>query len=83
MYIIAGLGNPGKQYESTRHNIGFISMDYLASYFRVKMNKLKFKAVFGEGTVAGEKVLFVKPQTFMNLSVESLRYIVRFYKILP
>lgn len=83
MYIIAGLGNPGKQYESTRHNIGFISMDYLASYFRVKMNKLKFKAVFGEGTVAGEKVLFVKPQTFMNLSGESLRDIVRFYKILP
>ncbi len=81
MYMIAGLGNPGKQYDSTRHNIGFISLDYLASYFSVKMNKLKFKAVFGEGTIAGEKVLFVKPQTFMNLSGESLREIVRFYKI--
>lgn len=81
MYIIAGLGNPGKQYESTRHNIGFISVDYLASYFKVTMNKLKFKAVLGEGTVEGEKVLFVKPQTFMNLSGESLREIVHFYKI--
>lgn len=81
MYIIAGLGNPGKQYENTRHNIGFISADYLAAYFNIKMNKLKFKAVYGEGNIAGEKVMLVKPQTFMNLSGESLREIVNFYKV--
>ncbi len=81
MYIIAGLGNPGKQYESTRHNIGFISVDYLSAYFKINMNKLKFKAVYGEGTIAGEKVILIKPQTFMNLSGESLREIMSFYKV--
>lgn len=83
MYVIAGLGNPGKQYESTRHNIGFISVDYLSAYFKIKLNKLKFKAVYGEGSICGEKVMLVKPQTFMNLSGESLREIVSFYKIAP
>ncbi len=81
MYIVAGLGNPGGKYEGTRHNIGFISLDYLAAYFKVKLNKLKFKAVYGEGSIAGEKVLFAKPQTFMNLSGESLREMIQFYKI--
>lgn len=81
MYVIAGLGNPGKQYEYTRHNIGFITVDYLAAYYRIKVNKIKHKAVLGEGTIAGEKVLVVKPQTFMNLSGESLREIVQYYKI--
>ena len=81
MYVIAGLGNPGKQYEYTRHNIGFITVDYLAAYYRIKVNRIKHKAVLGEGTIAGEKVLVVKPQTFMNLSGESLREIVQYYKI--
>ena len=81
MYLIAGLGNPGKQYESTRHNVGFISVDYLSDYFKVNLNKLKFKAVYGDGTIEGEKVMLVKPQTYMNLSGESLREIVSFYKI--
>lgn len=81
MYLIAGLGNPGKQYEMTRHNIGFHTIDYIADRLGVKVKKLKFKAIFGEGTIGGEKVLLVKPQTYMNLSGESLVEFVRFYKI--
>lgn len=83
MYIIAGLGNPGKQYEGTRHNAGFHAIDYLAAVHRVKVSRLKFKALYGEGHIGGEKVLLVKPQTFMNLSGESLRDFVNFYKISP
>ena len=83
MIVIVGLGNPGKQYESTRHNVGFISADYLAAKEGIELNKLKFKAVYGEGRIGGEKVMIVKPQTFMNLSGESLREIVNFYKIPP
>ena len=73
MYIIAGLGNPGKKYENTRHNIGFITLDYLAERHDIKINKIKHKALVGEGRISGQKVLLVKPQTYMNLSGESLR----------
>ena len=83
MYIIAGLGNPGKQYEMTRHNIGFHTIDYIADKHNVKMKKLKFKAVYGEGNIAGEKVYLVKPQTYMNLSGESIADMAKFYKIPP
>ncbi len=83
MYVIAGLGNPGKKYEGTRHNIGFIALDYMESKYGIKINKIKHKALIGEGTIAGEKVVLVKPQTFMNLSGESIQSVCAFYKIPP
>lgn len=81
MYLIAGLGNPGTKYKNTRHNAGFVAADYLSLKFNIKINKIKFKSVYGEGTVMGEKVLLVKPQTFMNNSGEAIGEIARFYKI--
>lgn len=83
MYIIAGLGNPGRAYDMTRHNIGFAVIDYLADRNRVKVNKLKFKALYGEMKLGGEKVYLVKPQTYMNLSGESIGDFVSFFKIPP
>lgn len=82
-FLIAGLGNPGRQYEATRHNIGFEVLDYLSTEYKIKINKIKFKALYGEGTLGGQKVILVKPQTFMNLSGESIREIVDYYKIPP
>ncbi len=81
MYLIAGLGNPEKKYEATRHNIGFETIDLFVHKTGIKLNKIKHKAVFGDGIVAGEKVIVAKPQTYMNLSGESIRDIVNFYKI--
>ena len=81
MYLIAGLGNPGTKYEMTRHNIGFHTIDYIADELGVKVKKLKYKALYGECEINGEKVLLVKPQTYMNLSGESVRGLVDFYKI--
>lgn len=83
MYVIAGLGNPGKKYAQTRHNMGFITIDQLAEKHNIKVDRLKFKALVGEGRIAGQKVLLVKPQTYMNLSGESLREVMRFYKLEP
>lgn len=83
MKIIVGLGNPGKKYLNTRHNIGFDAVDALASKFNIKLNKEKFNAIFGDGTICGEKVIIVKPQTFMNLSGEAVREIVSWYKENP
>ena len=83
MYIIAGLGNPGREYEMTRHNIGFAAIDYLADQNRVKVNKLKFKALYGELKLGGGKVYLVKPQTYMNLSGESIGDFSAFFKIPP
>ncbi len=83
MYLVVGLGNPGKQYEMTRHNIGFHTIDYIADERSVKVNKLKYKALYGETVIGGEKVYLVKPQTFMNLSGESVIEFSRFYKIPP
>ena len=80
MYIIVGLGNPGKKYESTRHNMGFHVIDLLAEKYDIKVDKLKFKALVGEGRIADQKVLLIKPQTFMNLSGESVREVMSFYK---
>ena len=83
MYIIVGLGNPGKQYENTRHNMGFLAVDLLAEKYNIDVNKIKFKALVGEGRIAGQKVLLVKPQTYMNLSGEAVRQAMDFYKIDP
>ncbi len=83
MYIICGLGNPGRQYEDTRHNMGFKTLDVLSSRLGIPITKLKFKALIGEGKIASEKVALVKPQTFMNLSGEALKPIMDFYKETP
>lgn len=81
MYIVAGLGNPGAKYDNTRHNIGFIAVNYLAAKHNIDINKIKFKGVLGEGKIAGERVIILKPQTFMNLSGESIREVMAFYKV--
>lgn len=80
MYIIVGLGNPGKKYEHTRHNMGFLALDLLAEKYGIKLDKLKFKALTGEGRIDGKKVFLMKPQTYMNLSGESVRDALYFYK---
>ena len=81
MFVIVGLGNPGKKYENTRHNAGFICIDILAEKYDIKINKLKFKSLMGEGRIEGKRCLLLKPQTFMNLSGEAVRDAVEFYKI--
>ena len=81
MYIVAGLGNPGREYNMTRHNIGFEVIDYIADKHNVRVNKLKYKSVYGEMNIGGEKVFLVKPQTYMNLSGDSLYDFVHFYKV--
>ncbi len=81
MYIVVGLGNPGKDYSNTRHNVGFDTIDVLANRNNIKINKIKFKSVFGEGTIGNEKVLLVKPQTYMNNSGIAVREIYQFYKV--
>ena len=81
MYIIAGLGNPGKQYEGTRHNIGWQVIDELAGKYNIRVTESKFKGLIGKGMIGGEKVVLVKPLTFMNLSGECIREVTNFYKI--
>ena len=81
MYIIAGLGNPGSKYENTRHNMGFKAIDAMASEFGIDVNRAKFKGLIGEGRIGSEKVILLKPQTYMNLSGEAVREAVQFYKI--
>lgn len=83
MYLIVGLGNPGKQYDMTRHNIGFHTIDYIAEQSGIKIKKLKFKGIYGEGRIGGEKVYLIKPQTYMNLSGECVGEFASFYKIPP
>ena len=81
MYLIVGLGNPGKEYAGTRHNIGFEAVDYIADKYNIELNRIKFKGVFGEGMINGKKAILLKPTTYMNLSGESIREVVNFYKI--
>ena len=81
MRIIIGLGNPGKKYEKTRHNLGFMVIDELARRNSVSVDKSKFKSLTGEFKLGGEKVILMKPQTYMNLSGEAIREAVNFYKI--
>ncbi|AZQ49327.1 aminoacyl-tRNA hydrolase [Bacillus albus] len=81
MKLIVGLGNPGREYELTRHNIGFMAIDELAKRWNISLNEQKFKGVFGAGFVNGEKVILLKPLTYMNLSGESIRPLMDYYKI--
>ena len=81
MYLIVGLGNPEKKYEKTRHNIGFDVVNQLAQTCKIQISKTKFKGLYGEGNIGGEKVILLKPQTYMNLSGESLIQFKNFYKI--
>jgi PTH1 family peptidyl-tRNA hydrolase len=83
MHIIAGLGNPTKQYEGTRHNVGFETIDRIADANGIKVDTKKHKALCGSGYIDGEKVILAKPQTFMNLSGESLRELTDYYKVSP
>jgi PTH1 family peptidyl-tRNA hydrolase len=80
-HLIVGLGNPGDKYHYTRHNAGFLMMDYLSQRCNAQINKLKFKSLVGEATVAGKRVLLMKPQTFMNASGEAVQQAAAFYKI--
>ena len=82
-YMIVGLGNPGRQYETTRHNAGFICIDLLAEKHGININKLKVKALMGDGRINGRRCLLLKPQTYMNLSGEAVREAADFYKIPP
>ncbi|MDR1573346.1 MAG: aminoacyl-tRNA hydrolase [Clostridiales Family XIII bacterium] len=79
-YIIVGLGNPGRRYENTKHNLGFLALDLIAERNGIKINKIKHRALCGAGAVAGLGVLLVKPQTYMNLSGESVRAVADYYK---
>ena len=82
-WLLVCLGNPGKEYANTRHNIGFIAADALERRTGVKFNKLKYRALTGEVTLGGQRVLVVKPQTYMNLSGEAVKLAGGFYKIPP
>ena len=83
MFLIAGLGNPDKKYEKTRHNIGFDTVDALAEKYNISITEKKHKALCGSGVIEGVKVILAKPQTYMNLSGESIADIVNFYKPYP
>ena len=81
MHLIVGLGNPTKQYEGTRHNVGFETIDRIAAENQIRVEEKKHKALYGSGYIEGEKVILAKPQTFMNLSGESVRELSDYYKI--
>ena len=81
MYLIVGLGNPEKDYNNTRHNMGFHTINKLAKQYKIEVTKNKFKSLYGTGIIEGEKVILLKPQTFMNLSGESIKEVMQFYKI--
>jgi len=81
MYLIVGLGNPEEEYSETRHNMGFCTIDKLAKQYNIEINKSKFKGLYGMGLIEEEKVVLLKPQTYMNLSGESIREVIDFYKI--
>lgn len=81
MYVIVGLGNPKKEYENTRHNIGFATIDKIADKNGIAVIERKHKAIIGKGYIEGQKVILAKPQTYMNLSGESVRELINYYKI--
>lgn len=80
-WLIVGLGNPGKKYEKTWHNAGFMALDYISQKFSIKIDKIKFKGVYGQGLIGDEKVILLKPSTYMNNSGESVREAATFFKI--
>lgn len=81
MKLIVGLGNPGREYENTRHNCGFMAIDYLANELGVSINQAKFKGLYTKTKINGEDVVLLKPQTYMNLSGESVKEVMNFFKI--
>lgn len=81
IWLVAGLGNPEKKYDGTRHNAGFMSLDYLADKWNIPVNKTKFQGLYGQGEVDGHKVFLLKPLTYMNLSGQSIAPLAAFYKI--
>lgn len=81
VWLVVGLGNPGDRYQNTKHNVGFDVLDLLSEKHSIKINKIKFKALYGEGEICGQKVVLLKPQTFMNLSGESLSAAKSWYKV--
>ncbi len=83
MRLIVGMGNPGRQYANTRHNVGFMVIDQLAEILDIKTGTMKFRSVIGEGFVYGEKVVLAKPQTYMNLSGEAVLDMIQWYKAVP
>lgn len=83
MFLIVGLGNPGKQYENTRHNVGFDVIDAMADKYNITVESRKNKALCGKGVIAGRKVILAKPQTYMNLSGESVAELLHYYKLNP
>lgn len=83
MYVIAGLGNPGREYEGTRHNVGFMTLDALADKYNIDVREKAFKGLIGKGVIEGNKVILVKPQTYMNLSGECIRQVMDYYKVDP
>ena len=80
MYIIIGLGNPEPEYSNTRHNMGFDVINKLAKEYDISLNRTKFNAIYGTGIIEGEKVILIKPQTFMNNSGEAVEKFIKFYK---
>ena len=80
-YIIVGLGNPGKEYEYTRHNAGFLTLERLSEKYNVKINKLKFKSLYSDVLISGKRCLLLKPSTYMNKSGEAVREVMNFYKV--
>ncbi|WP_297281081.1 aminoacyl-tRNA hydrolase [uncultured Anaerococcus sp.] len=80
MYFIVGLGNPGLQYENTRHNVGFLTIDYLSRKHNISVKKSKFKSLYGQGEISGQKVMLIKPQTYMNNSGEAIRELKNYFK---
>lgn len=78
---MVGLGNPERKYENTRHNVGFITIDRIADKYGIGITENKLKALIGKGTIAGQKVVLVKPQTYMNLSGEAVRAVADYYKV--
>ena len=82
-YILVGLGNPGKEYERTRHNAGFMAIDYISGRCGARIDRAKFSALVGETAINGKRVLLMKPQTFMNSSGEAVAAAAKFYKIAP
>lgn len=82
-HLIVGLGNPGKEYLFTRHNAGFLTVDYLSQKLNVKVDRAKYKALIGEARISDKRVLIMKPQTYMNASGEAVREAADFYKIAP
>ena len=80
MKIIIGLGNKGKEYENTRHNLGFLCLDYLCNKYNLTINKKLKKSILGEANINGEKVVFLKPETYMNLSGEAIVEVLNWYK---